>query len=343
MVKDFENSSLGKIYMRGATLRGKSIGGSYNPSIAKAQNVAANAEQSKQMKLLDAKTKADKAAAALAKKTAALKLALSKGNAAFDLSSIQIQAALKQTIDEDTRKRLLLMQALQGEDYDLIKRRLTELAEFTQNADLRKLAGLKTITDAQLKALSDTLIAEVDAINKSKMSQDDKNKAIMEALNKYDAAIKAQGGATADQSDNLRILQIRNIMAIATAQAIADKAKQDALELYLRTMGMNTRAITPLDGGGSFFPGGGFSPSTMGGGNGTGGTSSDWIDYSQTSENLAAQQFGSGGTTVIAPTVLPVVLTDGAGFQSAIQQQLQILARDGASTAATSGLVNQFL
>lgn len=343
MVKDFENSSLGKIYMRGATLRGKSIGGSYNPSIAKAQEVGSSAEQAKQTKLLTDKMKADKAAAALAKKTAALKLALSKGNAAFDLTSIQIQAALKQTIDEDTRKRLLLMQALQGEDYDLIKRRLTELAEFTQNADLRKLAGLKTITDAQLKALSDTLIAEVDAINKSKMSQDDKNKAILEALNKYDAAIKAQGGATADQSDNLRILQIRNIMAIATAQAIADKAKQDALELYLRTMGMNTRAITPLPGGGSFFPGGGFSPSTMGGGNGSGGTSSDWIDYSQTSSNLAEQQFGSGGTTVIAPTVLPVVLTDSQGFASAIQQQLQILARDGASTAATSGLVNQFL
>jgi len=277
------------------------------------------------------------------KKAAALKLALSKGAAAFDLDKIQLIAALKMNIDEGTQKRLLLLQALQGTDNDLIMKRLRELADFTENADLRKLAGLKTITDAQLKALSDTLIAEVDAINKSKMSQDDKNKAIMEALNKYDAAIKAQGGATADQSDNLRILQIRNIMAIATAQTIADKQKQDALELYLRTMGMNTRAITPLDGGGGFFAGGGFSPPTMGGGNGTGGTSSDWIDYSQTSSDLAAQQFGSGGTTIIAPTVLPVVLTDGAGFQSAIQQQLQILARDGKSTAATSGLLNQFL
>ena len=285
------------------------------------------------------------AAAKLAaeKKAAALKVALSKGAAAFDLSAIQIQAALKQTIDEDTRKRLLLLQALQGDDDALIMRRLKELADFTQNADLRKLAGLKTITDAQLKALNDTLIAEVDAINKSKMSQDDKNKAILEALNKYDAAVKAQGGATADQSDNLRILQIRNILAISQAQAIADKQKQDALELYMRTLGINTRAITPLDGGGGFFAGGGFSPPMISGGNGTGGTSSDWIDYSQTSENLAAQQFGSGGTTIIAPTVLPVVLTDGAGFQSAIQQQLQILARDGKSTAATSGLLNQFL
>ena len=81
------------------------------------------------------------------------------------------------------------------------------------------------------------------------------------------------------------------------------------------------------------------------GGNGTGGTDSGgYFDYSQaTGADLAAQQFGSGGTTIIAPTVLPVVLTDGAGFQSAIQQQLQILARDGKSTAATSGLLNQFL
>ena len=179
------------------------------------------------------------------------------------------------------------------------------------------------------------------------MSQDDKNKAIMEALNKYDAAVKAQGGATADQSDNLRVLQIRNILAIATAQALADKQKQDALDLYMKTLGLSP--------GKSIATNGGYKPPTLAeaiGIGAIGGTMASSITTNNSSmgtgsnmspANLAAQQFGSGGTTVIAPTVLPVVLTDGAGFQSAIQQQLQILARDGKSTAATSGLLNQFL
>ena len=279
------------------------------------------------------------------KKLAALKISLSKGAAAFDLDKIQLIAALKMNIDEDTRKRLLLMQALQGDDNDLIMRRLKELADYTQNADLRKLAGLKTITDAQLKALNDTLIAEVDAINKSKMSQDDKNKAIMEALNKYDAAVKAQGGATADQSDNLRILQIRNILAIATAQAIADKQKQDALELYMRTLGLNTRAITPLDGGGGFFAGGGFTPPMISGGNGTGGTDSGgYFDYSAaTSADLAAQQFGGGGSTTINNITVEGTVVDSAGLLAAIQGGVQTINRNGSSLSGVAGILATYL
>lgn len=293
--------------------------------------------------------KADKKAAAAKiaadKKAAAVKLALSKGAAAFDLDKIQLIAALKMNIDEDTRKRLLLLQALQGDDNDLIMKRLKELADYTQNADLRKLAGLKTITDAQLKALNDTLIAEVDAINKSKMSQDDKNKAIMEALNKYDAAVKAQGGATADQSDNLRILQIRNIMAIATAQAIADKQKQDALELYMRTLGLNTRAITPLDGGGGFFAGGGFSPPMISGGNGTSGTDSGgYFDYSAaTSADLAAQQFGGGGSTTINNITVEGTVVDSAGLLAAIQGGVQTINRNGSSLSGVAGILATYL
>jgi len=240
---------------------------------------------------------------------------------------------------------LLLLQALQGDDNDLIMKRLKELADYTQNADLRKLAGLKTITDAQLKALNDTLIAEVDAINKSKMSQDEKNKAIMEALNKYDAAVKAQGGATADQSDNLRILQIRNILAISTAQAIADKQKQDALELYLRTLGINTRAITPLDGGGGFFAGGGFSPPMISGGNGTGGTDSGgYFDYSAaTSADLAAQQFGGGATTTINNITVEGTVVDSAGLLAAIQGGVQTINRNGSSLSGVAGILATYL
>ncbi|NBW17268.1 MAG: hypothetical protein EBR82_55750 [Caulobacteraceae bacterium] len=280
------------------------------------------------------------------KKLAALKISLSKGAAAFDLDKIQLIAALKMNIDEDTRKRLLLLQALQGDDNDLIMKRLKELADYTQNADLRKLAGLKTITDAQLKALNDTLIAEVDAINKSKMSQDDKNKAIMEALNKYDAAVKAQGGATADQSDNLRVLQIRNILAIATAQAIADKQKQDALDLYMKTLGLSPGKSIATNG--AYVPPSLAEQVAIGA---IGGTMASGITTNNSSmgtgsnmspANLAAQQFGSGGTTINNITVEGSIIDPG-GLLAAIQGGVQTINRNGSSTAATAGLLNQFL
>ena len=295
--------------------------------------------------------KADKKAAAAKiaadKKAAAVKLALAKGAAAFDLDKIQLIAALKMNIDEDTRKRLLLLQALQGDDNDLIMKRLKELADYTQNADLRKLAGLKTITDAQLKALNDTLIAEVDAINKSKMSQDDKNKAIMEALNKYDAAVKAQGGATADQSDNLRILQIRNILAIATAQAIADKQKQDALDLYMKTLGLSP--------GKSIATNGAYVPPTLAEQvaiGAIGGTMSSGITTNNSSmgvgsnmspAQLAAQQFGGGGSTTINNITVEGTVVDSAGLLAAIQGGVQTINRNGSSLSGVAGILATYL
>lgn len=248
------------------------------------------------------------AAAKLAneKKLAALKTALSKGAAVFDIDKIQIIAALARTNDEEQKRRLLLMQALQGEDADLIMKRLKELAMFSTNEDLRKLAGLKALTAEELKALELTLLTEIETI-----------------------------------------------AAVRKAQQEADNEKQKALEKYLATLaGMKlmatSQAVIALPGGGGFFGGnsyGGFTPPTNIPSNQP-GTSSPWMgpnDYGMTGAEIAASQFGNGGTTVIAPTVLPVVLTDSQGFASAIQQQLQILARDGKSTAGTSGLVNQFL
>ena len=289
------------------------------------------------------------AAAKLAaeKKLAALKKVVSIASAAFDLNKINIQAALKQTIDEDTRKRLLLMQALEGDNEALIMQRLKELADFTQNADLRKLAGLKTITDAQLKALNDTLIAEVDAINKSKMSQDDKNKAIMEALNKYDAAVKAQGGATADQSDNLRILQIRNILAISQAQAIADKQKQDALDLYMKTLGLSP--------GKSIATNGAYVPPTLAEQvaiGAIGGTMSSGITTNNSSmgvgsnmspAQLAAAQFGGGGSTTINNITVEGTVVDSAGLLAAIQGGVQTINRNGSSLSGVAGILATYL
>ena len=275
------------------------------------------------------------------KKAAAVKLALSKGNTAFDLTQIQIIAALKGTIDEDTKKRLLLMQALQGDDADLIMSRLKDLAEFEQNAELRKLAGLKTITDAQLKALGDTLAAEVDAINKSKMSQEDKNKAIMDALAKYDAAVKAQGGETADQSDNLRVIQIRNILAVSQAQALADAAKQAALEKYMSTLGINT---IPFSASSYAAPSlatqiaiGAIGGTTAASIIPTNTTSLPASTSSMSSAQLAAAQFGSGGAGNTTINVQGSIIDTG-GLTTAVQIALQQLNRNGQPTAGLAGL-----
>jgi len=275
------------------------------------------------------------------KKAAALKLTLSKGNTAFDLTQIQIIAALKGTIDEDTKKRLLLMQALQGDDANLIMSRLKDLAEYEQNADLRKLAGLKTITDAQLKALGDTLAAEVDAINKSKMSQEDKNRAIMDALAKYDAAVKKQGGETSDQSDNLRVIQIRNILAVSQAQALADAAKQAALEKYMSTLGINT---IPFSASSYAAP----SLATQIAIGAIGGTTAASIIPTNTTSlpastssmspaQLAAAQFGSGGAGNTTINVQGSIIDTG-GLTTAVQIALQQLNRNGQPTAGLAGL-----
>jgi len=233
------------------------------------------------------------------------------------------------------------MQALQGDDADLIMSRLKDLAEYEQNADLRKLAGLKTITDAQLKALGDTLAAEVDAINKSKMSQDDKNKAIMDALAKYDAAVKAQGGETADQSDNLRVIQIRNILAVSQAQALADAAKQAALEKYMSTLGINT---IPFSASSYAAP----SLATQIAIGAIGGTTAASIIPTNTTSlpastssmspaQLAAAQFGSGGAGNTTINVQGSIIDTG-GLTTAVQIALQQLNRNGQPTAGLAGL-----
>ena len=107
------------------------------------------------------------------------------------------------------------------------------------------------------------------------------------------------------------------------------------------------QAVIKTPNGGYFFggnSGGGFTPPTDIKSNMPGTDSGSYFDYSaMTGADLAAARFGSGGSTVIAPTVLPVILTDTQGFASAIQQQLQILTRDGMPTVGNSGLINQFL
>lgn len=94
-------------------------------------------------KAADAKIKADKAAAAAKiladKKTAANKAKLDKAAAVFDLTKIQIAAALKGKITEEEKTRLLLMQAIADEDAtkaEALQKKLEEIQK--KNEEIAK-------------------------------------------------------------------------------------------------------------------------------------------------------------------------------------------------------------
>jgi hypothetical protein len=174
------------------------------------------------------------------KKAAADKKTLAKGNAIFDLEQIGIAAALKMSIDKDTRLRLELLQAIQIGDADLVLAKMKELAAFQKNSDMAKLSGISTISEKQLSALNTTLLAELDAISKLKVSDAEKSKLQQEAWGRYNDAIKYAGGL-ADlstysqklQDQELLIQRLASIQKVSEAQAAADAIRQAALDKYL--------------------------------------------------------------------------------------------------------------
>lgn len=180
-----------------------------------------------------AKLAADKKAAALA-----------KGNAIFDLEKIGLEAALKISIDKETRLRLELLQAIQLGDADKILSKMKELADWQKTSDMAKLSGITTISEKQLSALNTTLLAELDAISKSKMSDAEKSAAQLAAWGRYNDAIKYAGGLAALstysqrlQDQELLIQRLASIQKISEAQTAADNIKQAALDKYLATLG----------------------------------------------------------------------------------------------------------
>ena len=188
---------------------------------------------------------------ALEKAAAAAKLAeerkkalLAKGNALFDLEQIGLQAALKMSIDKETRLRLELLQAIQLGDADLVLAKMKELAAWQKTSDMAKLSGITTISEKQLSALNTTLLAELAAISKSKMSDEEKSAAQLAAWDRYNSAIKYAGGLAALstysqklQDQELLIQRLASIYEISAAQTAADNIKQAALEKYLATLG----------------------------------------------------------------------------------------------------------
>jgi len=238
----------------------------------------------------DAQIKADKARAkaeadaakrqkellALQKKSALAeknKLSLSKAAAVFDTNRISIAAALQATYDRETRLRLEALMAIEDEDGATALARIGELAAFQKNADLQKLAGVKTISSATLEAINTQLLTELAAINSSKMAEADKEIARNEAFGKYNAAITAAGELASKESYIERVqiqlteiarlaslskttnaaitagtlreqAELNMIDRVAAAQKAADDARLKALQEYINL-------LNKIGGGGS--------------------------------------------------------------------------------------------
>jgi len=232
------------------------------------------------------------AAAASAKKKALAEKkseALSKASAAFDLNRINIAAALKATYDADTRLRLLAMQAIENDNGELALNYLEQLGVLQASVQTAKLAGITTINNASLSSLADQLLAELAAIDKTKMSEDDKNQAKSAAFAKFNDAITKQGGlaalneynertqiqltsiaklaAIADTSEalaTLNTIMASNEKAIGLTQSANDLARYMALQDYIALLGVAYNAAIALAqasaGGKPFVPNPGGSP-----------------------------------------------------------------------------------
>lgn len=216
-----------------------------------------------------AKAQADAAAKkAIADKKSA---DLSKAAAAFDLTRISIAAALKATYDNDTKLRLLAMQAIEDEDGEKALGYLNQLKILQDSVQTAKLAGITTISAKSLEALNATLLAELAAIDKTTMAEGDKSLARDAAFAKYNDALTKQGGLAALNEYNERVqiqltsiaklaaiaktgaalatlntIMVSNELAIATTQSANDLARYDALKSYIALLGVAYDAAKAL-------------------------------------------------------------------------------------------------
>jgi len=230
------------------------------------KNIQANIEKAKMDKEA---LKRQKELIALQKKAQLAeknKLALTKAAAVFDTTRISIAAALKATYDKETLLRLEALMAIEDENGELALKKINELATFQKNADLAKLAGIKQISDAALLAINTQLLNELNAIDKSKMAEGDKENARQIAFGKYNAAITAAGELAAKESYSERVQiqlteiaklaslsktsnaaltlnklreseELNMIDRIAAAQKKADDARMAALQAYIALLG----------------------------------------------------------------------------------------------------------
>lgn len=249
--KDFLNTYK-KISDLDSAMGPQQYGGIYATKYEKEAQAAA-------LKKLAADKRAAAAKMAADKKAAADKKTLAKGNALFDLEQIGIAAALKLSIDKDTRLRLELLQAIQIGDADLVLAKMKELAEWQKNSDMAKLSRITTISEKQLAALNSTLLAELDAISKLNISEAEKDALRAAAFSRYNDAIKYAGGLAALetysqklQDQELLIQRLASISKVSAAQSAADAIRQAALDKYLSALTKPVSITATFTGVGSF-------------------------------------------------------------------------------------------
>jgi hypothetical protein len=212
---------------------------------------------------------------------------LAKASSTFDLSKIQIAAALKSTYDKDERLRLLAMQAIEEDNGEAALAYIKQLDLLTKEQQTNKLAGIKTISETELNYINQMLLDELARIKAAKMSEEEAAAARAAAYAKYNAAIIASGGLAAanfyTEKTQIELLTIAKIAAldtvasaqatmdilnyttqtsiiarIAAAQKLADDAKLAALKAYITeaskpiTQVITTERVTI--GGGSAAP-----------------------------------------------------------------------------------------
>ena len=227
---------------RRATGRDKQFGGRY-ADVYNEQKEKANAK---------ARAKAEADAAKRAKELLALqkksaqaeknKISLSKAAAAFDSTRIGLAAALQATYDKETKLRLEALMLIEEDKGEEALKKITQLANFQKSADLQRLAGVQTISNATLDSLNTQLITELGVINRSKLAEGDKELAREEAFKKYNAAITAAGSLAAKESYNERVqIQLTEIARLASISNTYNAAATAALLLESSELSMIDR------------------------------------------------------------------------------------------------------
>jgi hypothetical protein len=307
-----------------------------------------------------ARIKAIKAAAAAKiaadKKAAAQDLALKKANSAFDLQSIQISAALKNTYDKDERLRLLALQEIENGNGEAALKYIEQLNLLTKEQQTNKLNGIKGITETELSSINTILMRDLEAIRISKMSEEDKAAARNEAYAKYNAAISESGGlaeanfytektqaqllaiakiAALDDVSNAqttllniaKIDQLDVIKIVKDAQASADAQKYAALQGYINLL-KSIPQIPAIVQAPSIGAGGTTSNGGMGG-NYTG----DFTDYLPANPVKTNVSSSKSVTVVIQGNVL-----DGDDFTQKVNNALLNGQRIGYSQSVAGQL-----
>jgi len=309
-----------------------------------------------------AKAQADAAAKkAIADKKSA---DLSKASAQFDLEKISIAAALKATYDNDTKLRLLAMQAIEDEDGAKALGYLNQLKILQDSVQASKLAGITTISNASLEALNTQLLKELAAIDATKMSEADKNAAKDAAFAKYNDAITKQGGlAVANEYSEraqiqltsiaklaalqgygsalatLNTIMVSNELAIAKTQSANDLARYSALKDYINLLGVAydaARALAAANAAAAIAAVPGNSKGAPFGGESgftpyvpkpvPRGVLPDYLDISTSIGNMANGTGGSGGNS---NTVKIEIVDKTSGLIEVVQQAVQTNNRYG--------------